>query len=436
MRCVVTSKQPPRRIAFRAYAILAIGLVSCGVTHAQLAVIDRAKLPQDARVQSAYTNLLPIESLAQNWSPNWTSSTPKAQIVSQFSASLDQFRAAQPTAPENVELLLVTGLTAHFAYNLDVEADYEVAEHALERARQLAPTDPRPDWFLGMHYCQANEEEKGMGLLLSVEGRLPPEKLPLDFWDDYIACSIFADLPAHVFRAISRAENIGGPAAKYAPFAEMAKKRYKLADANSTYPSHDAWHAEHDRADVRFRSELCGLAFSNHADWHIDVGDVKAGTCVESISTGPYPSKSGDASPSLLVLTRPQKPQETLDDFVLSFLKKYPTAKKVSAPSCPASDCVMYEVVTDALYQKQGGAHLFIAGFAANPPEFPGLLLEQITPPPKGEGGEKPTYYRADPKLSRLPGVLYTIVVLDSNAAIFDRASADFEFLLKSIQLD
>jgi hypothetical protein len=408
----------------------------CSAANAQLANIDRAKLPQDQSVQAAYSNLLPVESFAQNWSPNWTFATPKAQVLSTVNASLKDMQAAQSAAPENVELLLATGLTAHFAYNLDVEADYEVAEQSLERAKQLAPADFRSDWFLGLHYCQATEQKKGMELFIGVEDRLPAEKLPVPFWDDYITCALVSGLPARALRAISRAENLGAPPAKYTLFAETARKHYTTTDAQSTYPTHDAWLTQHEGPDVRFQSELCGLGFLSREPWHVGLKDFDNGTCIETIETGPYPSKSGVSAPMMLLLTRAPRPDETLNDFVAAFLKKYQAALPITAPSCPSEPCVAFEVVTDTTYKDNGGAHFLAVGFAAKQPEFPGLLFEPIAPPPTATASKDGTYYAPNPRLTRLPGVLYTLVILDSNAAIFKYAEADFQYLLRSLQVD
>jgi hypothetical protein len=168
----------------------------------------------------------------------------------------------------------------------------------------------------------------------------------------------------------------------------------------------------------------------------MDIRDVAKVTCIAMIETGPYPSKSGHSSPTLLVLTRAAKSQEKLDDFVYSFVKKYPSARQVTPPSCPSDKCVGYEVVTSAMYQSEGGGHFLVVGFAGQPTDFPGLLFERPDAPPKSASGDKVKYYRATEKLHRFPGVLYTVMELDSNDSIFEKAATDFQYLLKSIQLD
>ena len=423
-------------LAYRNWMILLVSLLYCGPGHAQLSQISPAKLPQDDRVKVAYSKVLPVESLARNWSPNWTSDTPKEQVVSILMSSLQELRLAETGSPENTELLLLTGLVAHLAYNVDVEEAYQTAVQSLERAHKLAPNDYRSEWFLGTHRCQSDEIKQGMEELLSIESRIPWQQLPVDFWDDYITCSTMSLMPAHTLRAVERAEHLGASPSQYGSAVDIADKRYKLTDVGTTYRAHDAWQASEGGGNVQFRSELCGLGFSAHSDWHMDIRDVAKGTCITTIETGPYPSKTGRSTPTLLLLTRTAKPQETLEEFVHSFVSKYPSARQVTPPSCPAERCVGLEIVTSAMYQNEGGGHFLVVGFANQPTDFPGLLFEMPDVPPKPESGGKVEYSRASEKLHRFPGVLYTVVEVDSNDSIFEKAAMDFGYLLKSIRLD
>jgi hypothetical protein len=260
--------------------------------------------------------------------------------------------------------------------------------------------------------------------------------LPVDFWDDYINCSTMSLMPAHTLRAIDHAVHLSEDSSHYQSATEMARNRYKATDADSTYSARDAWQATQREGDVLFASQLCGVGFSAHNDWHLTIGDVAKGVCTSTIETAPYPSRSGKATPTILILSRTAKPEQSLDDFALSFMKKYSSVRPFTAPSCPSDKCVAYEVLTDAMYQSEGGAHLLVVGFSEEPPDFPGLLFEQPDAPPKAESGGKVTYFHPIQRLHRLPGTLYTIVVLDSNASIFEKAAQDFQYVLKSIQLD
>ena len=122
-------------------------------TFAQVRQIERTKLPQDASVQSAYTDLLPIDEYACNYSQRWTYPVPKEQVVLRFTNDLQALETAQRSAPSNGELRLLTGLVAHLTYNLDVESAYTPALTLLQSAESEAGQDFRPAWFLAMHQC-------------------------------------------------------------------------------------------------------------------------------------------------------------------------------------------------------------------------------------------------------------------------------------------
>jgi len=415
--------------------VCSIVLIAGGAV-AQLKEIDAAKLPQNPKVRFAYEQVLPIESLARQWSPKWPYATPKEQVVSVLKSSLEELNSAETAAAQNEEYWLLKGLVAHLAYNVDDEQAYQIAVDSFEKARELAPTDYRVGWLLGMHLCQANQIKAGMEQLLAVEDQVAWQKLPLDFWDDYTTCSTISLMPAHTLRAVGHAVRLGAPAASYDAVVDIARKRYEYPSADATYGAHDAWQAIQEKEGVVFTSQLCGIEFSARADWHMDIKDVAKGTCVVSIGTRSYPSRTGKSSPSLLILARVSRPNETLEDYVRSVLAdRYALARTVAGTYCPADKCMALEIRDPGVYQPNGGGHFLVAAFPEPPPEFPGLLFEKPNAPPAQSSGPA-TYYRANPQLHRFSGTLYYMVLLDSNDAIFDKTKSDFEYLLRSVKLD
>lgn len=196
-------------MTLRTWTMLLVCLLCAWDGRAQLSQINPVQLPQDEQVKDAYSKVATVESLARNWSSNWTFDTPKEQVVSILTSSLADLRSAETKSPDNSELLLLTGLVAHFAYNVGVEDAYETAVESLERAHKVAPGDYRADWFLGIHRCQSDEIKQGMEQLLSIENRVPWQQLPVDFWDDYISCSTVSLMPAHTLRAVDHAVHLG-----------------------------------------------------------------------------------------------------------------------------------------------------------------------------------------------------------------------------------
>jgi hypothetical protein len=421
--------------SWRWVALSAILLASASI-NAQLRQIDTAKLPQEQRVQKAYSNALSLEPMVRDWRAQWDFETPKKKVVGLLKSSLHDLQSAEAAAPENEELLLFTGLVGHFAYNVDVDNSYDTAVESFERAQKLAPADYRPGWFLGIHRCQTTQPQAGMERLLAIEEHSPWKDLPGDFWDDYIRCAVIVSMPAHALRALSHAERLGESPLEYSRSVEFAHHQFKLTDAQSNYAGHDAWRADAEKDSVRFTSEICSMQLSAQRDWRADPGDVAKGICTVRLETGPYPDKSGASSPTLLVFTRMAKPQETLDDFLRTMLNtRYPLARATAPAACPADRCLSFEIVDKSMYQSEGGGHFLALAFAEEAPDFPGLLFERPSEPPKGKAGEV-TYNHPVERLHRLPGTLYSIVLLDSNASIFEKAAADFSALVRSLRLD
>jgi hypothetical protein len=411
--------------------------VACSLDCAsQVGQIDRSKLPQNAIVQQVYVDLLPVDQFARNYNQNWPYQIPRDQVVTRFTTGLPSLLQAQKEAPTDVELQVFTGLVAHLAYNLDIKNSYEPARDLLTAARAAAPHDYRPDWFLGMHRCQSNDAVGGMGLLLHVESA--HTDLPADFWDNYAICAEIASMPSHALFAFDTARKLGQESIDAKIIAPTIRDKIKPSSTSETYPSKVAWQASQSGATVHFTSTVCGEAFDSKADSPIDIPDVTKGTCVATISSGEYPTRDGKSSPTLLLLTQPSKPDQTLETFVQGLISnpRYAGAKPIQGLPCPVKACLAFEIITDKIYAKEGGAHLLVVAFASEQPDYPGLRLESPSPLPKPTSAGGPQVLRPGETLERFDGTLYSFVALDANADIYARSRADFEGLLKSMVVD
>jgi hypothetical protein len=415
---------------------LAVGWACALNSASQVAEIDRSKLPPDAAVQQVYTELLPIDQFARNYNANWPYAISRDDVLAKFTSGLHTLQQAQKIAPTSIELQVFTGLVAHLAYNLDVKDSYEPAQALLKAVAAEAPQDYRPDWFLGMHQCQSNDTARGMERLLHVEAT--HTDLPGDFWDNYALCADLTNMPAHALYAYDIARRLGTESADAKVIAPTIRSRIKPSSTSGTYPSHTAWQATQTGDLVHFTSTVCGEAFDSRADSPIDIADVAKGTCVATISSGEYPARDGKSSPSLLLLTQPAKPGETLESFARGRLAgpRYATAKPIQGLPCPVKACLEFEIVTDKMYSKEGGAHLLVVAFASEQPDYPGLRLERLSPLPNLQKSDATQVLRPGEVLRRFDGTLYTFAALDANADIYARSRNDFEDLLKSIVVD
>jgi len=418
----------------------AVLLLTLGCTlnaFAQVQQIDRAKLPQDLSVQSAYTDLLPIDEYARNYAQRWPYPVPKEQVVLRFTRDLQALETAQRSTPSNGELRLLTGLVAHLTYNLDVESAYTPALSLLQSAESEAGQDFRPAWFLAMHQCESNDPVGGMKHLLQDEGA--HENLPAPFWRDYMLCAQVAFMPAHALRAYDTMTKLGNVTSEDTGVAQANRQRFTLSSTVATYPKRVAWEAEAAGDRVRFTSTVCGESFLVKPTSEIDIMDVTRGTCVVTITPGKYSTRHGESSPSLLVFTQVAKPGQTLDAFLHGLLAnpKYASAKPIEGITCPVAKCLAYEILTDKLYSKEGGAHLLAVAFASEQPAYPGLRFEIPRPLPKtGGDSNSPQFLRPNNTQQRFDGTIYTFLALDANEDIYVPSRADFDALVQSMVID
>lgn len=415
-------------------ALVGVLLLAASPASADLKAIHKDRLPNDRPVLQAYANALSVENLVKDWSPTWRYRTPKNKVASLLESSLASLQKALRTAPRNEELLLLTGLVAHYAYNVDVKGSYRIAVSALEEAHKLSPGDFRPEWFLGIHQCESNELKHGMDNLLGIENRFPWRKLPIGFWDDYIDCATIASMPAHVLRAVSHLKALHAPPSADVDFsAKLARNRFKPTVPTAEYPASKVWTAEKSGLALRLTNTMFGFAFSVPLAWKVGVASAAKGACSARIQTGPDAGKVSSVFPEIFVLSRQAKPGETL----LDFLKQVsPPVKltRIRLAGCSAPQCLAYKGSTPQWYKPEGGGVTILEVLKAKAPEFPGLLFESPEAPPSG--GTQLKYYRPNTQLHRLPGTLYYLVLLDTARSVLTKAENDYESFLKRMQVE
>jgi hypothetical protein len=405
-------------------------LVVCLPCSSQLRDIDATKLPQNPAVQAAYHSAQELEPYANTWNPKWNYNVPEAQVQDKLADDLGILGKALQSDTSNHELQLLTGLVAHFAYNVNDEAAFQIAKDNLTKAASADPSDIRGEWFLGVHQCQSLQVVDGMNRLLNLEEKV--KNLPPDFWDDYITCASVSVLPAHTLRAIDRVVAPGQTPERFESLLQIANSRYKTADLTKTVTAREAWTAEKLSSDhMSFTSRLCGVSFAVNGNWELQINDVTNGIC--SATSSP-PAKKGEAAATFLLMARTPTAGQSVDDFAMSFATKH-SAKVTTASDlpCPAERCVSLDVVVPDMYPKQGGGHILLVAFERDQPRYDGLSFEQPEGPPMKKGQEGPVAFHVEPNFRRVPGKLYYLVLLDSNQQIFANSKPEFESFLKSL---
>jgi hypothetical protein len=400
----------------------------------QIRQIDRTNLPQDGSVQSAYSDLLPIDQFARTYEARWRFPVPKDQVATRFLLALHTLENAQKEAPANKGLDIFTGLVAHLAYNLDIEEAYDPAMKLLQAQ---ANDDFRAAWFLGIHECQSNNAVGGMQQLLRVERSSP--SLPGAFWLDYANCASVTSMPVHAIRAYDNAKHAADQTPIDAPLEQIARNRIKRTDPTASYPAKQVWVAQPADDRVLFSSNVCGESFTTKPTSPVDINDVSKASCVVTITSQKYPTRDGSATATFLVLTQIPREGESLDAYSQRMLSnpRYAGKTPLTGVPCPVATCLTFEIITDKLYKNEGGAHLLAIFFQSDQPEYPGLRFETPQPLPKAPSGSSgPTFFTAGETLQRFNGPLYTFIALDANQDIYARSRSEFDDLLKTLIID
>ncbi len=414
---------------------LVVAILTGSAVSAQIRQIDRTQLPTDNAVQVAYDDLLPINGYARTYESGWRFPVPRDQVANRLKVDLLALQSAQRSHPQNVELQLLTGLTAHLAYNLDLQEAYNPAMKLLGA---LAANDYRAAWFLGIHRCQSNDTVGGMNQLLGVEAST--QKLPSDFWQDYANCASVTFMPAHAVRAYDLADAANNGQPVDSALERIARNAIKPSANTGTYTDKQAWSEIQAGKTARFTSTLCGISFEIPSDDAVQIGSkIENGPCYAGVETPRYKTRTKPSSATMSLHSDPAPPGESLASFAQSYLDKpdFAGAKIATGLPCPTQDCVAYELITNNIYYLQGGAHALLLFFASDQPQYPGLKLESPTALPKADPKSSgPTFYRPKETLQRLPGIRFFVAILDANADIYTPSRTDFNAFLRSIVVD
>lgn len=432
---LATRIQSPLRRA--CWVLLAIIALSAVPARARLRDIQVDKLPQHPEIQKAYKSALGVEAMAEEWSLQWRYSTPRATVAATLKTCLKELQDAERATPNNEELWLLTGTIASYAYNLDVDGAYDTATAAMNTAHSLAPNDPRPEWILGSFYCGTSDKlAQGMDSLLKVESQFDRQQLSPDFWESYMTCATLTNMPAHVLRAADQLRRLGPLSATAKWQVDMAAKHIVETSVTKSYTPQEVWSANKTPVGTEFFSHACGFGFldGDKRDWQIY--GVRDGVCMIRAKLGPFQGKAGSVFPEIMVLARPPKPGETLNDFSKVFTSGM-GARPTEPVACPVSACLAFKTGTRAnMYSKEDGGYAMLTVFESHAPRFPGLIFEEPRTPPVGKSGAQAQYFRPNPEQQRLAGTLYYLVLLDTAESVVNEASDNYIHLLKSLVVD
>jgi hypothetical protein len=422
----------------KASILLLVSLLSLSASQlrADIAAIHASALPQETAVLAALDDAKQLEPYSHFWSSEWNFPIAKDEVAKRLSKDLTSLARSVNKHQDNIELLLLTGLVARYAYNVDVGNSLETAMTVLNRAQTLDSEDIRASWFLDALQCQTLQTIPGAEGFLSLEASRPWDQLPIAFWDDYAECAYVNGMPAHVLRAGDHIRRLNAPESERRTFIlDLNDKHYFPYDPGRKYKPTEVWQGENAGEDVVLTSRLCGVRLHARAVWRVDRLELSGGTCFADFGTGPYPGTVHDLFPSVMLLVQQPEEGESLESYSKKFLKDG-TFEPDPALRCPVAHCIALKGIQTGMYKEDGGGRGRILFFERDQPEFPGIVFESPDGPTKPDAGSDSVVYHPEPTTQRIPGKLYYLVMLDTAASIEEPALKDFDFFLQNLAVE
>jgi len=422
----------------RQFALLVIFLLAVSAlrSFADVAAIHADALPQETAVLAALDDARQLEPYCSAWTNTWNYPVSKEDVAARLTKDLAFLNLALTNHPDNLELLLLTGLVAHYAYNLDVPGSHTTSVDALSQARRLAPSDVRGGWFTASLQCQTDQTGPGADEFLALESSHAWDQLPSAFWDDYMACALITNMPAHTLRANSYLDKLHAPASQTrTTLADLARQRFDPFDPNKTYATKEVWQGAAAGDATQFTSTTCGVRFDAGNDWSVEQLAFNNGSCVAFFSTGPYKATTRDLHPSILMLVQQPAAGEDLQAFFKKFLNSG-TFAPFTPSRCPSTTCLAMAGVQPGMYKADGNGHAHMIAFERDEPPFPGLIFESPAPLPQSVPSAGTVAYRPAQTAQRIPGKLYYYVLVDMAASIEEPAMKDLDFFLQNLTVE
>lgn len=402
---------------------------------ADIAAIQSDKLPQDDAVLAAMQDAAELEPYCRYFVQPWKFPISKMEVAKRLGKDLQLLDSAAKKHPENTELLLLTGLVAHYAYNLDVKNSFEIVLPVLDQAKKQAPEDFRASWFRAGFLCETKETEAGEKGFLSIEDNHTWDQLPVGFWDDYMTCAVVTSMPGHALRAADYLEKLHAPVSdRRTAIVGAMRERFTPFDAKKDYTRDEVWEGINSGDETVFTSTTCGVRFEVPSAWSVERMDLADGSCVADFLTQFYQGTAHLKRPSVLLLVKQPEQGETLDQFSMRFRHKG-TFTPFTPARCPAENCIALMAVQPGMYGDDGDGHGRVLFFERGQPEFPNLVLETPAVFPSS-ASDKPQVYRPGKIAGRIPGKLYYLVLLDTAASIEGPALKDYELFLHNLTVE
>lgn len=398
----------------------------------EIGPIDPAALPDDPAVRKAWAEVRAQAPYAFYWYQEWRHPVPKEDVRKALSAGIAVLQRAARAADDR-EVLLALGIAGRFGHNVDLDGAAEIGLEALERAAARGG-DPRAEWLLAGSYCHGNRAADGLPHLERAVAAARGRALPAGYWHDALFCGLATFMPVHQVRAARALDDLGALTSIERRWASSAEDLLVSPLLGEEYGKDRAVSFENVSATrVAVTVVPCGLRFVIDGAQRLGIQPVRNGTCFVQTIPGPFPGRTGDVSPGIVLLARAAVPEEPFEAFIDRLMPAERRAPAKDLP-CPAARCTSYELHDPAQYPDEGGGLALVVAFEREAPAFPGLLLERPATPRSDKPGVN--VYRLEKRLIRYPGKLRYYVLLDTAESVAPAARAELARFLAELLVE
>lgn len=386
--------------------------------------IDFTKISKDSNLINAFSFIKNNQQYYDHWSNEWNYDIPKEDLIIKLRENFKNFSALPR---KNEDLYLLLGDIAHYLYNMDDTAYYEIAVINYTEAIKSNPQDYRSYWFLGYHYALSNVPVKAFENFTKAQNLLPTEQ-PADFWNDYAFLAAITNMPSHCIYAMDKVKSITGMEGGFEQqLGTTIYERIVPVDKNISYNNNDIWAVNKDDK-IAFISRPLGIKIIIDSTWNLSTYDYQNNQSAFVIDPPTIKNKKGkEIGYTIAILFKTAGEKDKLDDYINNFISKYPDKTRIFF-SDKYDKIIAFEIKDKTDYQDIGGAHLYMIGIERVAPKYPGLILENPVTLPK-ENNEEVSFYRASECKNRFEGKIFYAVLLDTCEDIFSQSFSVFKSL-------
>ncbi len=400
-----------------------------------LDAIDASRLPKEFALN--FDKLKRIEPYVDSYGfGSWNFDIPKEKLAEQIE---EIYRAGTAISRKNPgpELFLCLGLVGYFGHNIDMPGYDDRAVENFTQAVNVAGSDYRPLWLLGMHHAKATRAADGMKLLLEAETRFHPTSP--DFWADYANAADLAQMPKHALFAVSKVKELKGKAGTLDDvIGASLRSVLKTPARTGKVEASDLWDSIPKGQATTIVSYPFGYKVTVPDSGKIGLSGYNGKAGGMKIPLTHRIGRTGrEFVPNIFINTVVADEGETLSAFAQRLMKSLDSKEKADFGLKLNELAYIGKSDRAEVYREEGGGRLALVTFEREAPKMSGFILEEPQNFPGGDQAKDgPLFYRYRGRIERFRERLFYMIMLEAPASVFAESLEEFKGLLKTLVVE